>query len=128
MAIRSLAMSAETFAAIGYPPSKLATVLNRADASGGFDKADVEQALGSQIDFEVVSDGRLVLSSNNEGVAFVDLQPGRRRSRRACAASPTPSPPTSASGRPPSRAAERPDGRPRRRRARSGSSTPASAA
>jgi pilus assembly protein CpaE len=75
MAIRSLAMAAETFAAIGYPQSKLATVLNRADASGGFDKADVEQALGSKIDFEVVSDGRLVLSSNNEGVAFVASSP-----------------------------------------------------
>ena len=75
MAIRSLAMAAETFAAIGYPPSKLATVLNRADASGGFDKADVEQALGGKIDFEVVSDGRLVLTSNNEGVAFVTASP-----------------------------------------------------
>lgn len=75
MAIRGLAMSAETFAAIGYPPTKLATVLNRSDASGGFDKADVEQALGSKIDFEVVSDGRLVLSSNNEGVAFVTSSP-----------------------------------------------------
>ncbi|MDQ2674329.1 MAG: response regulator [Chloroflexota bacterium] len=75
MAIRSLAMSAETFTAIGYPPSKLATVLNRADASGGFDKGDVEQALGNKIDFEVVSDGRLVLSSNNEGIAFVSSSP-----------------------------------------------------
>jgi pilus assembly protein CpaE len=75
MAIRSLAMSAETFAAIGYPPSKLATVLNRADASGGFDKSDVEQALGSKIDFEVVSDGRLVLTANNEGIAFVSSSP-----------------------------------------------------
>lgn len=75
MAIRSLAMSAETFAAIGYPRSKLLTVLNRADASGGFDKGDVEQALGSQIDFEVVSDGHLVLASNNEGIAFVTSSP-----------------------------------------------------
>jgi pilus assembly protein CpaE len=75
MAIRSLAMSSETFTAIGYPPAKLATVLNRADASGGFAKSDVEQALGSKIDFEVVSDGRLVLSSNNEGVAFVTTSP-----------------------------------------------------
>jgi pilus assembly protein CpaE len=75
MAIRSLAMSAETFAAIGYPRSKLVTVLNRADAAGGFDKADVEQALGSPIDYEVVSDGRLVLSSNNEGIAFVTANP-----------------------------------------------------
>ncbi len=75
MAIRSLAMSAETFAAIGYPSSKLATILNRADADGGFDKRDVEQALGSRIDFEVVSDGRLVLASNNEGIAFVTSSP-----------------------------------------------------
>jgi pilus assembly protein CpaE len=75
MAIRSLAMAAETFAQIGYPSHKLATVLNRADASGGFDKADVEQALGSRIDFEIVSDGRLVLSSNNDGVAFVASSP-----------------------------------------------------
>jgi pilus assembly protein CpaE len=75
MAIRSLAMSSETFAAIGYPPAKLATVLNRADATGGFAKADVEQALGSRIDHEVVSDGRLVLASNNEGVAFVAAHP-----------------------------------------------------
>jgi pilus assembly protein CpaE len=75
MAIRSLAMAAETFAAIGYPPSKLATILNRADAAGGFDKADVERALGNRIDFEVVSDGRLVLSSNNEGIAFVSSSP-----------------------------------------------------
>ncbi len=75
MAIRALAMSAETFAAIGYPAHKLATVLNRADASGGFDKADVEAALGSRIDFEVVSDGHLVLASNNDGTAFVSSSP-----------------------------------------------------
>ena len=75
MAIRSLAMAAETFAQIGYPKHKLATVLNRADASGGFNKTDVEQALGSRIDFEVVSDGRLVLASNNDGVAFVASSP-----------------------------------------------------
>ena len=81
MAIRGLAMSAETFNAIGYPPSKLATVLNRADASGGFHKADVEQALGSQIDYEVVSDGRLVLGANNEGVPFVTSSPDAPISR-----------------------------------------------
>lgn len=75
MAIRSLAMSAETFAAIGYPASKLSTILNRADAAGGFDRGDVEQALGSKIDFEVVSDGHLVLASNNEGIAFVTSRP-----------------------------------------------------
>lgn len=75
MAIRGLAMSAETFAAIGYPPTKLATVLNRSDSTGGFSKEDVEQALGSRIDFEVVSDGRLVLAANNVGNAFVTTNP-----------------------------------------------------
>jgi pilus assembly protein CpaE len=75
MAIRSLAMAGEAFAAIGYPASKLATVLNRADALGGFDKGDVEQALGRKIDFELVSDGHLVLAANNEGVPFVTSSP-----------------------------------------------------
>jgi pilus assembly protein CpaE len=75
MAIRGLAMASEAFAAIGYPPAKLATVLNRADASGGISKTDLQQALGQQIDFEIVSDGRLVLTANNEGVPFVSSSP-----------------------------------------------------
>jgi pilus assembly protein CpaE len=75
MAIRGLAMAGEAFSAIGYPRSKLATVLNRADASGGISKGDVEEALGQPIDFEIVSDGRLVLTANNEGVPFVSTSP-----------------------------------------------------
>ena len=75
MAIRGLAMASEAFSAIGYPPAKLATVLNRADASGGISKADLEEALGQAIDFEIVSDGRLVLTANNEGVPFVSSSP-----------------------------------------------------
>jgi pilus assembly protein CpaE len=75
MAIRGLVMANETFNAIGYPASKLAVILNRSDSSGGFDKADVEQALGAKIDYEIVSDGRLVASANNEGIAFVTSAP-----------------------------------------------------
>jgi pilus assembly protein CpaE len=75
IAIRGLAMAREAFETIGYPASKLATILNRSDASGGFSKADVEEALGHKIDFEVVSDGRLVLAANNEGVPFVIASP-----------------------------------------------------
>jgi pilus assembly protein CpaE len=75
MAIRGLAMAGETFAAIGYPQTKIATVLNRADAAGGFNRDDVEAAIGHAIDFEVVSDGHLVLASNNEGVPFVTSSP-----------------------------------------------------
>ncbi len=75
MAIRSLVMAGETFSAIGYGPDKLAIVLNRADSSGGFDKSDVESALGARIDYEVVSDGRLVIAANNEGIPFVTQTP-----------------------------------------------------
>jgi pilus assembly protein CpaE len=75
MAIRALAMADEAFAAIGYPATKLATVLNRADSTGGFSKSDVEEALSRKIDHEVVSDGRLVMAANNEGVPFVLASP-----------------------------------------------------
>ena len=75
MAVRSLAMAGEAFAAIGYPASKLATVLNRSDSSGGMSKADLEEVLGQPVDYEIVSDGRLVLAANNEGVPFVLASP-----------------------------------------------------
>jgi pilus assembly protein CpaE len=75
MAVRNLVMAREAFDAIGYPPSKLTTVLNRSDSSGGLSKADVEASLGSTIDFELVSDGRLVVAANNEGVPFVTGSP-----------------------------------------------------
>ena len=68
-------MADEAFAAIGYPASKLATVLNRSDSTGGFSKADVEEALNRRIDYEIVSDGRLVIAANNEGVPFVLASP-----------------------------------------------------
>ncbi len=75
MAIRGLVMANEAFDAIGYPPTKLATVLNRSDSAGGFNKADVEAAIGRAIDYEVVSDGHLVVAANNEGVPFVSGSP-----------------------------------------------------
>jgi pilus assembly protein CpaE len=75
MAIRNLVMAREAFDAIGYPPSKLSTVLNRSDSTGGLSKADVEASLGAPIDFEIVSDGRLVVAANNEGVPFVTGSP-----------------------------------------------------
>ena len=75
MAIRALAMADEAFGAIGYPATKLATVLNRSDSTGGFSKADVEEALSRKIDYEVVSDGRLVMAANNEGVPVVLASP-----------------------------------------------------
>jgi pilus assembly protein CpaE len=75
IAIRNLALAAEAFDAIGYPATKLASVLNRSDSAGGFSKADVEAALGRPIDYEIVSDGKLVVAANNEGVPFVTGSP-----------------------------------------------------
>jgi pilus assembly protein CpaE len=75
MAIRGLAMANEAFEAIGYPATKLATVANRSDSAGGFQKADVEAAIGRPIDYEIVSDGHLVVAANNEGVPFVSGSP-----------------------------------------------------
>ena len=89
MAIRALAMADEAFATIGYPPSKLEAVLNRSDSTGGFTKADVEEALNRTIAHEVVSDGKLVIAANNEGVPFVLANPDAPVSQgvRAMAAS-----------------------------------------
>lgn len=81
MAARTLAMASEAFAAIGYPPSKFAVVLNRADASGGMTREEIEEVLGQRVDFEVVSDGRLVLAANNEGVPFVLASPDAQISK-----------------------------------------------
>jgi len=81
MAVRALAMANEAFAAIGYPPSKLAVVLNRSDAQGGMTREEVEEVLGQHVDFEIVSDGRLVLSANNEGVPFVSASPDAQISK-----------------------------------------------
>jgi pilus assembly protein CpaE len=75
MAIRALAMADDAFNTIGYAPTKLETVLNRSDSTGGFSKADVEEALNRKIDHEVVSDGKLVIAANNEGVPFVLANP-----------------------------------------------------
>ena len=89
MAIRALAMADEAFATIGYAPHKIEAVLNRSDSTGGFSKADVEEALNRKIDHEVVSDGKLVIAANNEGVPFVLATPDAPVSQgvRAMAAS-----------------------------------------
>ena len=73
--IHSTMAIADTFRAIGYPASKVRYLVNRYDSSGGIDPADVERALGRVPEHHVVSDGRLVVQSNNEGVPFVLASP-----------------------------------------------------
>jgi len=66
---------ADAFRTIGYPASKVRYLVNRADSAGGILADDLARALGRIPEYQVVSDGRLVVSSNNEGVPFVLAEP-----------------------------------------------------
>ncbi len=66
---------ADTFRSIGYPASKVRYLINRADSAGGIQADDLHRALGRIPEHRVVSDGVLVVRSNNEGVPFVLADP-----------------------------------------------------
>ncbi len=72
---------ADTFRSIGYPASKVRYLVNRSDSSGGIEPGVLEQALGRVPEHQVVSDGPLVVRSNNEGVPFVLADPDAPVSR-----------------------------------------------
>jgi pilus assembly protein CpaE len=72
---------AEVFASIGYPPEKMIYLVNRADSSGGIGRDELARALGRRPDLEIVSDGRLVVQANNEGMPFVVSSPDAAVSR-----------------------------------------------
>lgn len=69
---------ADTFRAIGYPPERILYLVNRADSTGGIDPAALAEAIGRTPEYSVVSDGRLVVESNNQGVPFVLAAPDAR--------------------------------------------------
>ena len=73
--IHNTVAMADTFRAIGYPASKVHYLVNRADSPGGIDPGDLERAIGRVPEHRVVSDGILVVQSNNEGVPFVLANP-----------------------------------------------------
>jgi pilus assembly protein CpaE len=66
---------ASTLTAAGYPAGKIRYLVNRADSTGGLSKDAIAQQIGRKPDFEVVSDGKLVLEANNRGEPFVHLAP-----------------------------------------------------
>lgn len=72
---------ADTFRSIGYPASKVRYLVNRSDSAGGIDPEDLQRALGRVPEHSVVSDGALVVRSNNEGVPFVLADPSARVSQ-----------------------------------------------
>ncbi|MEA2608875.1 MAG: pilus assembly protein CpaE [Chloroflexota bacterium] len=79
--IHSTIAIADTFRAIGYPATKVRYLINRADSSGGIDPADLHRALGRVPEHRIVSDGLLVVQSNNEGVPFVLANPAAQISK-----------------------------------------------
>jgi pilus assembly protein CpaE len=72
---------ADAFRMIGYPASKVRYLVNRADSPGGIDPQQLERALGRVPEHRVVSDGLLVVQSNNDGVPFVLANPAAPISR-----------------------------------------------
>jgi pilus assembly protein CpaE len=72
---------ADTFRIIGYPASKVRYLVNRSDSSGGIAPDALARALGRIPEHSVVSDGQLVVRSNNEGVPFVLANPDAAISR-----------------------------------------------
>ncbi|MEA2621767.1 MAG: pilus assembly protein CpaE [Chloroflexota bacterium] len=69
---------ARTYQEIGYPTSKIRYVLNRADSAGGMSPKELAEQIGRQPEFQVVSDGRLVVEANNQGIPFVLSDPAAR--------------------------------------------------
>ena len=74
-AIHSTMVMADAFRMIGYPPTKVRYLVNRADSTGGIDPGVLSQALGRNPEHHVSSGGALVVRANNEGIPFVLADP-----------------------------------------------------
>jgi pilus assembly protein CpaE len=79
--IHNTVAMADVFRAIGYPPTKVQYLVNRADSPGGIDPGELARTIGRVPEHTVVSDGSLVVRANNEGVPFVIADPGAAISR-----------------------------------------------
>ena len=66
---------ADTFRVIGYSPSKVRYLVNRADSKAGIDPGDLTKALGRVPEHTVRSEGAIVVGANNQGVPFVLSHP-----------------------------------------------------
>jgi pilus assembly protein CpaE len=73
--IHNTMVMADAFRMIGYAPSKVRYLVNRADSTGGIDPDVLSRALGRQPEHHVGSGGALVVNANNEGIPFVLADP-----------------------------------------------------
>jgi pilus assembly protein CpaE len=79
--IRNTIAMAETFQKIGYPPSKVRYLVNRADAPNGIDPNDLRVALGREPEYRIRSEGPIVGAASNQGAPFVTAEPNAGVSR-----------------------------------------------
>ena len=79
--IRNTIAMAETFQKIGYPPSKVRYLVNRADAAAGIDPSDLRTALGREPEYRIRSEGQVVGPASNQGAPYVIAEPGANVSR-----------------------------------------------
>ena len=70
-----------TLTAAGYPAQRIRYLVNRSDATGGLSKNAIEEQIGRKAEFEVVSDGILVVEANNRGEPFVTMAPDAQVSK-----------------------------------------------
>ncbi len=80
-ALQQASSMAVTLDAIGFPRDKIRYLVNRADSTGGMPHDVIRERFGRPADYEVVSDGRLVVEANNRGEPFVLLAPNAPISR-----------------------------------------------
>jgi pilus assembly protein CpaE len=79
--IHSTMVMADAFRMIGYAPSKVRYLVNRADSTGGLEIEVLHRALGRVPEHHVGSGGALVVRANNEGIPFVLADPSADISR-----------------------------------------------
>jgi pilus assembly protein CpaE len=75
VALNQARQMTNTLTAAGYPAQRIRYLVNRSDATGGLSKNAIEEQIGRKAEFEVVSDGVLVVEANNRGEPFVKLAP-----------------------------------------------------
>ncbi len=79
--LHSTMVMADAFRAIGYPPTKVRYLVNRADSTGGYDTQLLANALGRTPEHSIASGGALVVRTNNEGIPFVLADPSAQISQ-----------------------------------------------
>lgn len=78
LALRNTRLALEMMEKLRYPEEKVKLVLNRADSDVGITPEDVEEALRYSISAKIPSDGRVAVTSVNEGVPFVLSHPNSK--------------------------------------------------